>query len=481
MSQNSLRSNFLFTFLYKLTMLLFPLVTFPYASRILGPEGIGQVNFAKSFSQYFIMIATLGIPIYGIREIAKRRDDLPSLKKTFTQLIVLSSVFALFSSALYFFLVFSIPRFASSRVIFSYFGISIFLSVFTIDWFFNGLEAFQKVAIRSVIVKVVSIAGLLLLVKTKEDTDKYALIFVLLYLGDSLLNCIMSWRYLDFSFKAADLKAHLKPVILFSVLSVSTTVFQNLDSVMLGFLDSDISVGLYNSAIKINRIIIVLVTTITTVLIPRLSYYKEKNQMKEFYETIQKSVSGILFVAVPSAAGLILLAREILLLFSGSGFLSAGNTMIVLSALIPIVGISQMLSLQILIPMNEEKMVLRAYVLGAAVNFILNLVLIPIYSNLGAALATLTSELSLCLFLLIMVSYKKRIKILSIKHLIYPLASLLFLPVVFYLGKLNLNPVFLVLLSVGICFFLYGTALTLLKESTAMHILSLVKKKVGKI
>lgn len=479
MKQNSLKSNFIFTFLYKMTMLLFPLVTFPYVSRVLGPIGIGQVNFAKSMVQYFIMIATLGIPIYGIREIAKRRDDLELLKKTFTQLICLSSLFALFSGIIYFSLIMGIDRFEQSYDIFALFGINIFFSVYAIDWFFNGMEAFRKVALRSIVVKVLSLIFLFLVIKSESDTALYAFVFVLLYTGDSILNFIMSRKYLDFNFSFFDIIKHLKPVLIFSFLSVAATIYQNLDSVMLGFLDSDRSVGLYNSAIKINRIIIVLVTTVTTVLIPRLSYYVEQNMETDFVETLKKSVSVILFVAIPSCAGLMILSQEIIVLFSGEDFQSASDTMKVLTFLIPIVGISHMLSLQILVPLNEEQLVLKSYLIGAVINTVLNIILIPSFSHLGAAIATVISEFSLGFILFLIVSIKKKIKIIRFSHLLYPIISLGFIPIIYALRRVSDNSFLLVIISALLCSTSYFFLLYIFRERTSRYLGQIIKDKLS--
>jgi len=475
---NSIKSNFLFTFLYKLTMLLFPLVSFPYVSRILGPVGIGQVNFAKSLTQYFIMFSTLGIPIYGIREIAKCRNNLIKLKKTFTQLITLSSFFAFISTGLYYLMIFNFSRFEQTYSIFAILGINIIFSVFAIDWFFNGIEAFKKVAIRSLIIKIISLCGIFILIKEENDTSAYAFIFVLLYAGDSLLNLFLSFRFLDFNYKLKDLSRHVKPILIFSFLSVTSTIFLNLDSVMLGFLANDQSVGLYNSAIKINRIVIVLVTTITTVLIPRLSYYSDSKQMDKFFKMLKTSISSILFIAIPSAVGLILLSDDIIVLFSGTKFLIASDTMKILALLIPIVGISQMFSLQVLVPLNAEDSILKSYIIGAFINISLNIFLIPRYSHFGAALATIISEFFLCLILYIVVWKSHQIKLLTFKHMYYVLGSILFIPVIFIL-KENIEMKLLLLgTSILSCIFIYFIFLYLLKEEISVKILEFAKQKL---
>lgn len=389
----SIKANAVFNVIRRLLILLFPLITFPYASRILLPEGIGRVSFARSFIDYFISIATLGIYTYGIRETAKVRDSKEQLSKVSKEILTINMVSTAISYLLLFFAIFCIPKLSDYRMLLIIISAKILFTALGLDWLYGGLEKYKYITVRSFLFQIISVILLFSFVHKPEDYLKYASIAVVANVGSNICNWIHSRKYINlFSNTKLELKKHLKPIcILFAMAEVSK-IYLVLDVTMLGFMCNDWEVGIYTSATKINRIIVELVAAIGFVVLPRLAYYIKRNDKEKFQELVYKNFDIFFLLAVPSAIGLCLVGNAAILAFSGEKFLAAVPVMRILNPIIVITGIGSVVGTQTFIPMGKEKLVLYALLIGSVCNIALNFLLIPRYQAWGAAVATLISQ-----------------------------------------------------------------------------------------
>lgn len=387
----SLKKNAVLNFIRSFMSLIFPLITFPYVSRILAPDGIGKVEYSNSIASYFTLLAGLGIGTYGVREVAKRRDNQYSLDKFSSEIFTLLTLTTAVSCFLYFCLIFAVPHLHDYNVFLMLASLNIVFSTLGIGWFYAGLEEYSYITTRTIIFQIVSIILLFTLVKTKEDALMYLFIGVISSTGSNILNLIHARKFTKLRFVNPNLKAHIPSLMLLFGISVISSVYNTLDTTMIGSLSTNTEVGFYNAATKINKIVLNLITSISYVVFPRLSYYAEHDR-KEFKNLINKSVIFILCISIPSVVGLNLLSLPIMSILCGEKFLAAIPTMKIMNPIILIIAISNFIGAQIFIPLKKEKITIRAVTTAACVNFILNFILIRKYQSFGAALSTIIAE-----------------------------------------------------------------------------------------
>ena len=376
--------------------LIFPLITFPYSSRILLPDGIGKVAFARSFVEYFITIATLGIYTYGIREAAKVRDDRLQLSKLSREILTINLVSTVIAYLLLFISMACIPKLEAYRPLLIIISAKILFTSLGLEWLYGGMEDYKYITVRAFIFQIISVILLFAFVHRPEDYLIYASIAVISNVGSHICNWIHSKKYIDLFVRTKlELKKHIKPIIILFAMAEVTKIYQVLDVTMLGFLCGDWDVGIYTSATKINRIIINLITAIGVVVLPRLAYFIKNGDTKKFQELVYKNFDIFFLLSVPSAIGLSLVGKAAILAFSGENFMAAVPVMRIMNTIIVISGIGSVVGTQTFIPMGKEKLVLYSLLLGSIANIALNFLLIPRYQALGAAVATVGSQIVL--------------------------------------------------------------------------------------
>jgi O-antigen/teichoic acid export membrane protein len=418
----SLKKNIALNLFKTLLSLLFPLITFPYASRILLPEGIGKVAFARSFVDYFIIIATLGISTYGIRETAKVRDNREQLSKISREIITINMVSTAVSYILLFTAMFCISKLADYRALLIIISAKILFTALGLDWLYGGMEDYKYITTRAVVFQIISVILLFVFVHQPEDYLKYASIAVLANVGSHVCNWIHSKKYINLFIKTKlELKKHLKPIFILFAMAAVTKIYAVLDVNMLGFLCDDWQVGIYTAAVKVNKIVLSLVVAACTVLLPRLSYYTEKNETKKFNDLAYKGFNVLLMISIPSCIGLSLVSYHVIMLISGQGYIAAVPVMRIMNPIILIIGISNFVGLQLFMPLRKEKYTLYSVICGAVVNFSLNLMIIPKLQALGAAISTVCAEMMVTTVQLFLVR-----DIINLKTLFKPFAVYLF-------------------------------------------------------
>lgn len=389
----SVKLNFIMNFILTVSSIIFPLITFPYISRVLLVEGNGIVSFATSVTSYFVMFASLGIPTYGIRACAAVRDDKEKLSKVVHELLIISTISTVLVYAVFIISVFNVDKFETQKMLFMINGISILLNNVGVNWFYNALEKYSYITVRSLIFKVLSIILMFIFVKDYNDYVIYGAILVFATAGSNILNFINLRHYITFKkFKNYSLKEHIKPILIFFGTSAAISIYTNLDILMLGFMRGDIDVGYYNASIKIKTILISLVTSLGTVILPRLSYYIEKKEHDKFIQMVKKAVNFVLVVAIPLVVYFIMFSKQTILLIAGKAFMGSVLPMQLLMPTVLLIGLSNVSGIQVLVPLKKEKELLISIICGAVVDFLLNIILIKRFGAAGAAFSTLVAE-----------------------------------------------------------------------------------------
>lgn len=390
---HSVGYNFIMNAVLKLSAFLFPLITFPYVSRVLGPEGNGKIAFAVSVVYYFTVVASLGIPTYGIRACAQYRNDKKALSRTVQELLIISSVLTVVSYLALFAAVLLIPRLRENWVLIAVCSSSLVLTTMGVEWFYQAIEQYDYITVRNLSFKLLSVVMMFLWVRRAEDFILYAGIQVLGTVGSNVLNLIRLREYITLRpVGNYHLGPHLKAAASFFLLTVAATVYTNLDTVMLGFISGDTEVGFYTAAVKMKNILVSAVTALGAVLLPRASFYIQQGKKAEFRQITDKAFRFTFLAALPLSAYCILQATEIITLLSDTEYLGAVPAMIAITPTILLIGLSQITGIQILVPLGLEKYTILSTAAGAVTDLVLNALLIPTYGALGAAIGTLVAE-----------------------------------------------------------------------------------------
>lgn len=393
MKTHSIKFNFVMNALLTVSTIIFPMITFPYISRVLLAEGSGKVAFAVSVVAYFTMFASLGVPTYGIRACAKVRDDKEKLSATVQELLIINGITTAIIYILFFGSLMIVPKFAVQKELLMVVSFSIVLNTMGAQWLYSALEQYSYITLCAVGFKIVGIVLMFALVHSPSDYIIYGAISALASYGSGILNFINMRKYVSLKKVGAyDFKRHMKPILTFFCMSAAISIYTNLDMVMLGFMKTDADVGYYNAAIKVKAVLVSVVTSLGTVLLPRLSFYIEKGEKEAFQKTVVKAFHFVMAAGSALMIFFIIFAKESILILSREEFLPAVLPMQILMFTLLFIGLSNITGIQILTPTGRENIVLKSIIAGAGVDFILNLVLIPKFASSGAAFATAVAE-----------------------------------------------------------------------------------------
>ncbi|GHV75438.1 flippase [Spirochaetia bacterium] len=468
---NSLKKNALFNILRNVMMLLFPLITFPYASRILSPDGIGKVNFANSIVNYFSLIAGLGIANYGVREGAKLQKNKERLSKLAKELLIISIYSSAVSYLIFFIIFFSVPKLYDYHSLLLISSSVIFFKIIGFDWFFGAIEEYQYIAIRSIVVQFISLFLLFLFVKSRDDYLQYAAFGIFASVGSNIYNFIHIHKFINLRIKVKlELKKHLLPVFILFFYVFISNIYKIFGTTILGFITNDNEVGFYSAASKINTIVLAVIVAAIGVLMPRLSFHVNNNEHTIFNDLVNKALVIVLCIAVPSSFGLFFLSKPIILVFSGIEYTNAIPAMQFMTPTTFLLSITTLIGAQMFIPLNKEKLTIIALSIGAFFNFVLNMILIPLYGATGAAITTLCTEL-LVAAILICMARKIIIWKSFCKNIIqYLLASAIMSLVIVLVMTLTGKTILQLLISIFLGMIVYFSFLLIIKNETIILI-----------
>lgn len=477
----SIKYNFVMNLILTASNFLFPLITFPYVSRILQVEANGILAYVTSIVSYFSLVASLGIPTYGIRAAATVRDNKRKLSKVVQELLIINIVLVGFVLIIYFIMLFTVPSMLVYRELFYINAIGIILNVLGVNWFFQAIEQYDYITVRSIIFRVLSIVLMFIFVHQPSDYIIYGLILVISSAGSNILNFKRLFKYITFKKQDKyEFVPHFKPILILFAQSLVISIYTNLDLIMLGSIKDSYEVGLYTAATKIKLILLSIVNSLGNVLLPRMSYYVRRNMKEQFERVMTQALNFTLFISFPLAIFFTLNANESLLILAGEKYLGAILSMQFLTIAVIPIGITGVLGIQVLTPLEKEKYLLISVIVGAIIDLLLNFILISSYGSSGAAFATMIAEfVVLCVQI-----YYTRDLLFKIIHQIVGIRYLFTVGIsalgMILLKNIELSPFWLLCVE-GIVFFgSYTAILVLIKDDFILNFLKFFHNKLKK-
>ena len=392
MKEKSIKLNVLMSVINTSANFIFPLITYSYVARVLHSSGTGKVAFVQSILTYFSYIAALGISGYGMRECAKVRSDKDKLSKLTQELFTINICSTVIAYILLIFTILAVPKLHTYNKLFVVMSCSILLQTIGMEWLYCALEQYAYITIRSLIFKTVSVVLTFYLVKTVDDYVIYGGLTIFTTAASNVLNFINTKKYIYRKrYKNYSYKKHIKPIMMFFMSAIIITVYSQFDTVMIGFINDDSEVGIYNAALKIKTIVISISTGITSVLIPRMSLYYYENYEK-FKLLLKKSLKITLTSMLPISVFIFINAEDVLSFLCGKEFVVANKALRIMMLCTVALMLTNLFGNQVLIPKGNEKRYTKSVFIGMWINLILNSILIPKYKSEGAAFATLVTE-----------------------------------------------------------------------------------------
>ena len=392
--QKSIRRNSIIYMVRSFMNIMFPLITFKYASNVIKATGIGAANFSSAVISYVGLISSLGISSYAVSEgskIRKKRNELGGFVGELFTINLFSMLFSYFVLAI---LLLTVRQFKPYCLLIIIYSSTIFFNALGLEWFFNIEEKFVYITIRSIIIQVLSLVLLLFFVKSENDTPWYVMLTAVSSAGSCLLNFFYAKK--SMYFKLAPLctcKKHIKPILVIWASNVASLIYINADTIIIGLINGDKSVGYYSVAVKIIKAICIPIASIGVVAGPQLSEALANNKKEKINKLFKQVIDFISFFVFPCIVGLTVWGKESILLISGKEFLSALTVERILLVDIILSPLNGFIINQIMIPIRQEKKAMYVMIIAAVSNIILDLILLPQIGIVGAAIATVISEM----------------------------------------------------------------------------------------
>ncbi|MBN1531195.1 MAG: flippase [Spirochaetes bacterium] len=467
---SSIYSNYIFNTIKLLSSILIPLITFPYVTRILGPENIGKIDFVTNLATNFYLFAACGIPFYGVREISKYKDS-SQKEVVFKELLLINMVMTVVVAGAYFLSILIIRHYFHDTRLLLLFSIFIIFTPLGVDWLYQGLERFRFVTIRHLIIQLIALASLFVFVTKKEDYFSYAIIVVGSLATANLINFVYSRKLIDWRQKTAiDPLRHIKPLSIFLLLNVFVSFYSNANFILLGFLSSNEEVGYFTTSHKIVNIVFILILSIETVLLPKSSYYLEHNLHAEYKSALKKAFSYLFMLTLPAFAGFVCLSSEIIHIFAGDQYVKSITVLTILSIHVITGSVANIINSQVVLSSGREKISLYAAIVGGIVCVVLNIILIPYFGAIGTAIAFSVSWVVILGVFIFFTWGTIRDVIFDIKAVRYIAGSIVIAGIVVSLKLFIENIYILTIVGVSISFIFYMSFLLLLKDELLIEI-----------
>ncbi len=476
--KKSVKINYIYNMIYQVLILVMPLITAPYVSRVLEPSGVGIAGYTISIVTYFILFGSLGISVYGQREIAYYQDNKEERSKIFFELLSLKMI-AMTASMVLFYIFFA--RSGEYSAYYKILLLEMVANVFDIVWFYQGMERFKKTALRNAVIKIISLIAIFTFVKTQNDINKYLYI----YCFTSLFSNLSLWyrvnKYIEIP-EQINIFRHFKKTLVLFIPQVAIQIYTVLDKTMIGSILGDMSqVGYYEQIQKIIKISLTVVTSMGVAMLPRIANCYATNDTKKIKEYINKAFSFSLCISIPMAFGMMAVASKFVPSFFGEEFSPAIPLLKIMSLITIFISLSNVIGIQYLLPTKKEKYYTISVITGAVVNFILNYFLIKCYKSLGATIATVIAEFIVTAIQFYLV--RKEFKVIDVIKMSknYLIAGFIMFVVVSYL---NTTDIFIrsvtIVLETGIGAIIYVLLLYILNDKFFIDTYKSVKKLIFK-
>lgn len=461
--KKSILKNYIYNLVYQIIVIILPLITTPYLSRVLGAENIGTYSYTLSIVTYFILFGSLGVAMYGQREIAYLQNDKKGRSQKFWEIVIFRMITLMISIIIFYFTYASRGEY---KVYYQIFLLEIVANMLDISWFFQGMEDFKKTVGRNLIVRILSVILIFLLVKDQNDLTTYILIYVL----TTFIGNISLWFYLPkyiqkLSLKHLNLKQHIKPTLALFIPQIATQVYSVLDKTMIGSILGDMSeVGYYEQGQKITKLTLAIITALGTVVAPRIANTYVGGKKEEINQYLKRSFNFVWLLACPMIDGLIAVASNFVPIFYGEGYDKVATILCVISPLVLAIGLNNVTGVQYLIQVKKQKIYTITVIIGAIVNVILNFILIHIFQSVGAAIASVFAETAILIAQLIFVRKEINIKNVYNGAWKYILSSIIMFVITILLKDVTNNQFYNLIIQMGTGVCIYFGMLLILKD-----------------
>ena len=473
--KQSVKKNYIYNLIYQILAIFLPIITTPYIARTLGAEGNGIYSYTISIVTYFILFGTLGTNLYGQREIAYVQNDKEKRSKVFFEILILRLISMSISMILFYFI---FARSGEYSIYYKILLLEMLANCLDITWFFQGLEDFKKIVIRNLIIKIISILSIFIFVKDNNDIDTYILIHCLSILFGNLIIWLETRKYIIKPNKI-NIAKHIKPMLTLFIPQVAIQVYVVLDKTMIGAITNSMDeVGYYEQAQKIIRILLTVITSLSTVMMPRIAKNFADKDFDKIKYYMNQTFKFIYMLSLPLTFGIIAVSNNFVPLFFGEGYDKVPLIMIILSFIVIFISISGAIGNQFLLSTKRQKQYTISVIAGAVTNFILNLILIYYFKSYGAAIATLIAEFTVMLIQFIFVRKDIDIKenLLSAKN--YLISSIIMFISCIIIDKLISDNLTCIFIQVMAGMIIYFAILLILKDRFLIELLEQLLSKL---
>ena len=393
MSQPSIKKNFAYKSVLTLSTYLINFITFPYVARVLGVERIGLVNFVDNTVNYFLLFATMGVGLLGVREIAAVKEDKKRRDQVYSSMLALNLLFTLVSLGIYLLCISTIPKLCQYDELFYIGTAKILFTVFLVEWFFTGVENFRYITLRSILIKVLYIISVFLFVRDTSDYRLYFILTVGVVVLNALINQLYIRKFVRVRWNNIQLFKYLKQNVTLGIYTLMTSMYLTFNVMYLGLVSNNTEVGYYTTAFKLYSVILGFFTAFTNVMLPRMSSLLANGEKDRFQELVNRSFSVMATCCIPLILCSMIMAPQIVYILSGPGYEGAILPMRIIMPAAFAVGVAQVLAIQVLMPMKKDKVLLIASIIGAVVSLLINLLVVPSVKSVGSAVVLLCSEM----------------------------------------------------------------------------------------
>ena len=468
----TLKNNFIYSSILTVSTYLFPLLVYPYISRTLGLSSIGIVNFVDNLVNYFILISMMGITTVGVREIAAARNGREQLSQTFMSLLTLTGITTLLAIITLWVAIYTVPTLIPYQDLLYVGLVKLVFNLFLMEWFFMGIEDFRYITNRSILIKCIYVVCVFLFIKDISDYKIYYILTTATVIANALVNLVYSRKFIRYSFHKINIRPFYKAFFIMGIYVLMTNVYISLNPVWLGFVTNTNEVGYFTTATKLHTIIMAVLLSFTNILFPRVSSLLAEGKKDEFWEKINIAFEAVFLFAFPTIVFLLVAGPHLLNLIVGDGFEGSYLPLRIITPLVLILGIEQILVIQILLAMHCDNTVLKNSFIGAFASLVFNIIMTANMGAVGSAIVWVIAEFVI-MGLSMVAIYKKFKYVIPYKRLFAYLASYTPLTLLSLLVYHHLDDGYAIICSIGVLIVVYAffNELFLLKNKVAIQLL----------
>lgn len=481
--KNELEKNSILNLLKTLSTIVFPLITFPYISRVLGAVNVGKINYSLSVVGYFELLASLGVSAYGIRECSKVRYEKKKLEQIASELYTINVIMTILSLFILMICVGTVRAFRGYKLLLILQSLNILFSTLGADWINTAFEDFRYITIRTFAMQFLAMVLMLVFVRKPSDYLLYVAISLMSSCGAQAINIFYRKRYCSIKLTITSNSArHIAPVLSLFAMLLSQQIYSYLDITIIGFVEGDYSVGLYSTAYKIIGIILQLIASIAWVVMPQMSLAYSSHDYSKIKELVSYSLGFSAIIGLPCIAGILVFASEIIEIVAGQEYISASTSMRILLLSMVCSCLSNVTGNELLLACGKDKQFMKACVIGAIVNAVTNVLVIPKYGINGAAFTTFLSNFIILLLTMLYIDRESRLSLKEIEDSIKGVAcgSSIILVICLLMRILFNSSTIGLIVSIPVCFMAYCLILWKCKNTVFEGVVNKVKRRFKK-